>query len=126
MTPEVLKAVQDLRAVFPDATIEAEDDGQGGAYVEVEPVDLGDTYNPARTWCGFHITFQYPRSDVYPHFLGGEVRRVDNCGFGQGVTQGQWRGRQALQLSRRSNRLDPNVDTAATKLAKVVAWFRGL
>ena len=126
MTPEVLKAIEEFRADFPGAAVKAEEDGQGGAYVVVEPVDLGDRYNPARSWCGFHITFQYPRSDVYPHFLGSDVRRLDKCGWGQGVSSGQWRGRQALQLSRRSHRLDPSVDTAATKLAKVLAWFRNL
>ena len=126
MTSEVQKAIDEIRELFPGVELKAEDDGQGGAFVEVEPIDLGEKYSPSQTWCGFHITFQYPRSDVYPHFLGADVKRGDGSAFGQGVSMQQWRGKPALQLSRRSNRLDPTVDTAATKLAKVISWFKAL
>jgi hypothetical protein len=34
-----------------------------------------------------------------------------------------WRERQVTQISRRSNRWDPAVDTAAAKLAKVLQWL---
>lgn len=126
MTAEVAKAIGEIRVHLPNAAVKAEEDGQGGAYVEVEPIELGEKYTPSRTWCGFHITFQYPRSDVYPHFLGADVKRTDNSGFGQGVSMQTWQGKAALQLSRRSNRLDPAIDTAATKLAKVISWFQNL
>ena len=33
-------------------------------------------------------------------------------------------GRPAMQLSRRSNRLDPETDTEAIKLHKVLTWLR--
>src|SRR5580704_7469385 len=126
MTPEVSTAIEEIRQLFPGASVKPEDDGHGGAYVEVEPIDLGEKYRPKTSWCGFHITFQYPRADVYPHFLSAEIKRVDNSAFGQGVSGQQWRGRPALQLSRKSNRLDPAIDTAVTKLAKVIAWFKNL
>lgn len=126
MTPEVSSAIDEIRELFPEASVKTEEDGQGGAYVEVEPVDLGEKYKPASSWCGFHITFQYPRADVYPHFMSAGITRVDNSAFGQGVSGQQWRGKPALQLSRRSNRLDPAIDTAATKLAKVITWFKSL
>ena len=126
MTPEVASAINEIRELFPAASVKTEEDGQGGAYVEVEPIDLGEKYRPKTSWCGFHITFQYPRADVYPHFLSADVKRVDNAAFGQGLSGQQWRGKQALQLSRRSNRLDPTIDTAATKLAKVITWFKNL
>jgi hypothetical protein len=126
MTPEVSSAIDEIRELFPAASVKTEEDGQGGAYVEVEPVDLGDKYKPTSSWCGFHITFQYPRADVYPHFLSAGITRVDNSAFGEGVSGQQWRGKSALQLSRRSKRLDPSIDTAATKLAKVITWFKSL
>ena len=84
------------------------------------------TFPNAVSFNQFHITFQYPRADVYPHFLSAEIKRVDNSAFGVGVSGQQWRGKPALQLSRKSNRLDPAIDTAATKLAKVITWFKNL
>jgi hypothetical protein len=126
MTPEVSSAIEEIRDLVPGASVKTEEDGQGGAYVEVEPIDLGEKYRPNTSWCGFHITLQYPRADVYSHFLSAEIKRVDNFVFGQGVSGQQWRGKPALQLSRKSNRLDPAIDTAATKLAKVITWFKNL
>jgi hypothetical protein len=126
MTPEVANAIQEIRDLFSGASVTLDEDGQGGAYVNVDPIDLGEHYKPNSSWVGFHITFQYPRADVYPHFLSAEIKRADNAGFGQGVTIQKWREQPALQLSRKSNRLDPATDTAATKLAKVITWFRNL
>lgn len=126
MTAEVQGAVAEIRCAFPDAAVVAEDDGQGGAFVRVEPVDVGGKYSPSKTWCGFHITFQYPRADVYPHHIGAEVKRVDGAGHRQGVSAQRWRNFASLQLSRRSKRLEPSIDTAATKLMKVIAWFKNL
>jgi hypothetical protein len=34
-----------------------------------------------------------------------------------------WNDRQALQLSRRSNRWNPATDNAALKAEKVIKWF---
>jgi hypothetical protein len=126
MTPEVSQALDELRRYFPGATVEAEEDGQGGAYVNVAPIEIGEKYSPNTTWFGFHITFQYPRADVYPLFTGSDVQRVDRAGHPSGVSAAPWRGKPALQFSRRSNRLDPTTDTAATKLAKVISWFGSL
>src|SRR5208283_1950379 len=104
-TPVVLLALDELRRSFTGAAVDVEEDGQGGAYVNVCPIDIGEKYLPRFTWVGFHITFQYPRADVYPHFIGPDVRRVDGAGHSSGVSAQEWRGRAALQLSRRSNRL---------------------
>ena len=53
------------------------------------------------------------------------------CGLTENLTaaelvSGVWQSMSVLQLSRRSNRWDAEVDTAATKLAKVLDWFRAL
>jgi len=73
---------------------------------------------------GFLISFQYPRADVYPHFIDGSVSRKDGAALGQGFSATTWQDRKALQISRRSNRLDPTIDTAALKLQKVLDWLR--
>jgi hypothetical protein len=124
VTAEVQGAVAEIRSAFPESAVVAEEDGQGGAFIRVESVDIGQKYAPSKTWFGFHITFQYPRADVYPHHMGADVKRVDGVGFGQGVSAQKWRDSPSLQISRRSNRLEPTVDTAATKLMKVIAWLK--
>ncbi len=126
MTPGVAEAIEEIRRSFPGHIVESTEDGQGGAYVIVRDVEIGARYSPARSWCGFQITFQYPRADVYPHFLDGKIIRTDGKPHGGGISSTTWREMSSLQLSRRSNRLDADADTAATKLAKVLDWFRAL
>ncbi len=125
MTHEVVAAIAEIEQVFVGSAVEIESEPQGGAYVVVHNLDLGERYVPIVTWCGFLVSFQYPYSDVYPHFIDGLVRHADGTGLGPAV-QGPmvWRNRSALQVSRRSNRWDPSVDTAATKLAKVIEWIK--
>lgn len=125
MTPEVEAAVEGVRQTFPGHRLEVEPEVQGGAYVVVHELPLGGRYAPETSWFGFLITFQYPRADVYPHFIDGGVRRADGRPHGPGFSgPNPWRGRPALQVSRRSNRWDPALDTAAVKLLKVLEWVR--
>lgn len=125
LTDEVGQAIQEIRLAHPEAELVVIEDGNGGANVIVDAVSLGDRYVPSETWIGFHITFQYPNADVYPHFVRGDLKRADGSALGVGMAQNQtWQGRAAVQVSRRSNRLDPNVQTAEIKLEKVLEWIR--
>src|SRR5579872_4925599 len=125
MTPEVQAAVQEVRQTFADHKIEAEDESQGGAYVFVHGIVVGERYCPKETWFGFLIPFLYPRADVYPHFVDGNLCRVDKQPLGQGFSGlTEWMGKPAIQISRASKRWNPSADTAAGKLVKVVEWVR--
>jgi hypothetical protein len=123
-SPEVATAIEESKRAFPACVVEVTDDGQGGAFVCVSPIDPGDAYTQTETWVGFQITFQYPYSDVYPHFVRGDLARLDGAGLGEGMSPASWQGRPAVQISRRSNHLDPNTDTAVLKLLKVLEWLR--
>lgn len=124
MKEPVVNAIADIRSAWPDAVVTAEPDNDGGAYVVVEPVPLGDRYNHATTWIGFRITFQYPYADVYPHFVRSDLVRQNGAALGDGMSGAHsFAGRSAIQISRRSNRLNPATDTAALKLAKVLQWL---
>lgn len=122
----VARAIDQIRKAFPESQVSVREDGQGGAYVIVDPVHLGERYEPRETWIGFRLTFQYPYADVYPHYIRGDLRRVDQRPLvGDGLQASQsFEGRPAHQVSRRSNRLNPQTDTALLKLEKVVAWLR--
>lgn len=125
MTPEVESAIEELKKVFVDRQVDVDPDADGGAFILVHDLFVGTMYEPEISWVGFRITFQYPRADVYPHFLDPSVRRKDGSPLGQGFSEvPEWHGRKVIQVSRRSNRLNPATDSAATKLAKVLEWIR--
>lgn len=121
--PEVGQAIRDIAAAFPNATVSADKDGDGGAYVFVRDVPLAPIYQQRETWVGFHITYMYPDADVYPHFVREDLCRVDGAPLGDGTSPVPFQGRAAIQLSRRSNRWNPATDTALLKLQKVLLWL---
>lgn len=127
MTPEVAAAVAEVKQAFPDQSVEVITEAQGGAYVIVDDLPIGERFAPSTTWVGFLITFQYPDADVYPFFVRPDLKRADGAQLPGGLSGPTvWNNRSAVQVSRRSNRWMPGVDTAATKLAKVLSWLRSL
>jgi hypothetical protein len=124
MTPDVERAIAEIQQAFPGNLVEIQPDPNGGAYITVQDLAIGDQYTPSKSWVGFQITFQYPHADVYPHYINGTVRRVDGQAYGAGMQLSQsWQGRDAVMVSRRSNRWNAAVDTAAMKLAKILTWI---
>lgn len=124
VVPEVLTAISEIQATFPEALVTYKADGSGGVYITVEPVALGGKYHETDTWVGCHITFQYPFSDVYPIFIRPDLKRKDEKALGEGIGHATFDGKPATQLSRRSNRRNPKLETAAMKLLKVLKWLR--
>ena len=124
MKPEVVHAVGELRSSFADAEVVARDAINGGAVVTIDPVELGPGYIPQRTWIKFAISFQYPYADIYPLFVRPDLVRTDGQPHVEGITSASFDGDPALQLSRRSTRLNPAIDTAALKVAKVIQWLQ--
>jgi hypothetical protein len=123
ITPPVAEAIEEIRATFEGAAITARADGEGGAYVRIDPVDPGPPYAQRATWIGFRVTAQYPYSDVYPLFVRHDLCRTDGQALGEGFTGNQtFDGQPAVQVSRRSNHLNPATDTAAIKVLKVLSW----
>lgn len=123
MTPTVAQAIDEIKATYESATLTVDEDGEGGAFVRIEPVDPGSPYVQRETWIGFRITAQYPYADVYPHFVRSDLARADGKPLGEAMSPNPYRGEQAIQVSRRSNHLNPATDTAALKLQKVLAWM---
>lgn len=124
MLQPVSDAVETIRKAFPEAVVNVTDDGSGGAYVLLDPVDLGPKFVPHRTWIGGHIPPQFPYADIYPLFIDANVKFSTGAEFVAPISRGHhFCGRPALQISRRTNRLDPQLQTAACKFQKVIYWL---
>ena len=127
MKPDVAKAVEELKQAFPSSVVTVSDDGEGGIYVVVEAVDLGNRFVPQETWMGGHIPALYPYADIYPVFIDAGVRRMDGNGFKAPVTNGHtFQGRPAIQISRRNNRIQNSPQTAVAKFLKVIDFMENL
>jgi len=125
MLSEVEEAVAEIRAAFPQHEVRATPAADGGAEVTVEAVGLGERYEPRTSFVGFRVHSSYPFSQVYPHFLRADLRKVDGSPLpSPGMTPNQWRGQAAIMVSRSSNGWNPNADTAVGKLHKVLEWVR--
>ena len=127
MRVEVAGAIEDLKRQFPSATLTVREDGQGGAYVVMDGISLGQRYRPDTSWMGFQIPAQYPYADIYPVFLGAAVTRVDGVGFVPPITPGHtFEGRPALQVSRRNGAAPTLSQKATSKVLKVLAFLETL
>jgi hypothetical protein len=127
MNPSVASAINQVARAFPDSRTTYREDGQGGAFVLVDEVDLGPAFTPRTSWVGFAISSLYPRADVYPHFVRPDLVRADGAALTVPLNPGQTLpgfDQPATMVSRRSNRWDPARDTAALKLHRVLLWFK--
>lgn len=124
LTTDVQAAISELERAFVGHALEVERDGKGGARVVVPDLLLGPSLRPCSGWVGFSVGFQYPAADVYPHFAPADLTRIDGRSLGAGFSRTTWAGRPAVQISRRSAGWTPGVDSAATKLMKVLEWLR--
>lgn len=120
MKVEIVAAIDELKRQFKLATFTIVEDGQGGARIIMEPVQIGDRYHPGSTWFGFHIPAQYPYADIYPVFMGAEIVRTDGRPFEAPVTPGHnFEGRPAIQISRRSAAADAGSQRVTAKILKI-------
>ncbi len=127
MKVEVSSAIEELKRQFSAASFTVREDSYGGAYVIMEPLELGQKFRPVSTWIGFQIPAQYPYADVYPVFIGGDVVRTDGVPFQAPITPGHnFEGRAALQVSRRNSAAQSGFQKAAAKILKVLDFLEKL
>lgn len=121
----VQRAVDGICRTFDGHSVAIKADGSGGAYVVVADLALSERYVQGTTWLGFQVSYLYPAADVYPHYVRPDLARRDTAPLGLGFSPVIWGydGAPAIQVSRRSNKWDANVDTAALKAVKVLAWM---
>jgi hypothetical protein len=127
MKVEVSTGIEELKRQFSSSSFNIREDGQGGAYVVIEPISLGARYRPETTWMGFHIPPQYPYADIYPVFIGAESARTDGVAFVAPVTPGHnFEGRTAIQVSRRSGAAQNGLQKVTAKILKILDFLERL
>jgi hypothetical protein len=107
-------------------------DTHGGAHVFIASVDLGSPFAQQTTWVAFHLPHTLPDGDVYPFWLRPDLTRVDGAPIGKVDGAGRnflhqnqdWLGEPAVMVSLRSSSRDPNIDSPARKLARVLTTVR--
>ena len=126
MKSEVEKAIKEIEDTYGKEHVEVQPDSDGGAYIVVSNIDLGNKFMPSTIWCGFLINHMYPISDVYPHFINPDFQYSGDLGKPKGSFQFDkiWNERKAVQVSRRSKRWNPSQDTALLKLEKVIKFIK--
>lgn len=127
MKTEVTKAIAALEKQFSPSPVSVSPDNEGGARVIIDDAEIGPKFVPSRTWIGFHIPAMYPYADIYPVFIGGDVKRADGRNFEAPVTPGQaFENRQAIQVSRRTASASDGRQSAVAKILKVIRFLEEL
>lgn len=131
ITPAVADAISSIdRQVF--GHLIHWPDGSGGAHVFIDSVDLGTPFAQPVTWVAFHAPHTLPDGDIYPVWLRPDLTRIDGGPIGKVNAAGQnfmhqnqnWLNEPAVMISLRSIGRDPNLDSPARKLARVLATVR--
>lgn len=125
LVPPVAEGIAELQTQFGRDLVTFEEDGAGGAFVEVLTVALPPPFN-SPTWVGMHLTHTYPDSEIYPVFL-----RPDLCAKKLEVNalrDSTWRNRPATQFSLRVMRTtrDPASESATQKVLKTIEALKKL
>jgi hypothetical protein len=136
MKEAVRTAITELEAEAPGTGVRFEEDGDGGAYVIVDGVEIGASFTPSATWIGFHITHSYPEAAVYPHYVdptlrysgdGPAANQHSDGNLPTAITRGDFKlggfELAAIQVSRSSPKRAPGTDTALAKLHRVISFL---
>jgi hypothetical protein len=136
MKPDVAVAIKELEAAQVGSGIRVKEDPDGGAYVIMDGLAIGETFAPSTSWVGFHIVWTYPDADVYPHFTDTGLRYVGSRETPNLYPEGNLpaaltRGAimpgfelSAIQISRRSKHRDAETDSALQKLLRILDFLR--
>ena len=119
--------VTEIVRAYPDTRHVA--DGQGGAWIEIPEVEVGELYARSTSLLICLLPFALPAADVYLIFFDRTLTRTDGSALGEGFapTELSWPGepepRAVTQVSRRT-RGDFALQTPLIKIEKVLEWVR--
>ena len=86
--PAVEEVLRHLREEFPGATLLFTPHDNGGGDAVVDGVSIDESLEPSTTWIGAHLSPQLPFADVYPLYIGDNVKRRDGTPLGAPASPG--------------------------------------
>jgi hypothetical protein len=134
MKAEVAEAIEQIKRAA--VGVRSVPDADGGACVLVDGIDIGSAFSPSVTWIAFPITWAYPDTDCYPHFIDPGIKYVGSGpapnqhpdgNLPKSITRGATVpgfNCAASQVSRKANRRNADTDTALLKLMRVIDFLR--
>lgn len=122
LAAEVSRGLEELEEAFP-GRVRHEPDGEGGAFVTIEEVELSDRWTRLSSELTFHLAYNYPAASIYPYYLPQEVTPADGV-FPAALQRIEWRGKQVIQVSLRQENWDPRRDNAVGAVMQTQAWLR--
>lgn len=136
MKESVAAAIKEIIDAGIGTGVRTREDADGGAYVIVDGIPIGESFSPATPWIGFHIVWTCPDADVYPHFADPSLKYVGSNAAPNQYPEGNLptaitRGGTmpgfeipAIQISRRSNHRNAETDSALQKLLRIIEFLR--
>lgn len=123
-------ALAEIVGAYGEDKVRAVPDGQGGVWIEIADISLGDPYAQASTFVICLLPFNLPSADVYPLFVRNDLSRADGKSLGEGFASNSvsWPGdeqpRPVTQVSRRTRGNAFTLQTPRQKIEKVLDWAR--
>ncbi len=121
LTAEVSDATADLEDHFGDR-VAWETDGEGGAVVTVERIELGKGWTRPEAPLRFVVPYNFPAAPPYPYYLPRDAHPQGS--WPPALQPIEWRGAPVIQVSLRNTRWDPARDGLIGCVLQVAAWLR--
>jgi Prokaryotic E2 family E len=121
-TGAVGEAITELEGEFSE--VNAEEDGEGGAYVAVGGIETLSRWLPELLTIEFRVLFNYPHAAIYPFYTTPDLQLADGGLLPQAIQRVEWRGRALTQISLNSPRWSPQHDSAISKVKQVSRWLQ--
>lgn len=124
---EVAEAIEEIKRVYPDAKVDPNPDGKGGAYLSVSE-DMGDMYRSedGGHTLQFQIPYNHPEAQVKDFYVIPPLVKLDGSCLQNGFhPDKEFRGHDATQISRKKHDYHPVRDKSLPlKIARILEYIR--
>jgi hypothetical protein len=129
MTEEQADALESVRKTFPKHAVDHEETADGGLWVIMREVAIGDGWNRPLIDLAVKLQVTFPTTPPYPFYCEPGLVRANGQVFSptQSTSIDIGDGVQRTQISLRINtqeRFDTDNETLGSRFVAVIAWLR--
>jgi hypothetical protein len=121
LNEDVADALEEIGAHFGHR-LAHESDGQGGAIVTIEDIELPSAWSLDAAPMRFVVPYNFPATPPYPYYLPQAVQPP--APWSPALQPIEWRGEAMIQVSLRNNSWDPARDSVLGCVLQVCDWLR--